>query len=80
MIKSAEIQRPYPLGHGGRLFYYDLSEHHELIVILSSIKQNSNIRNILKKLVFFFILVSMFNSDENGLYMFKSNDKIYTNN
>ena len=52
--------------------YYDLSEHHELIFILFSIKQTSNIRNILKKLIFFFILVSMFKTDENGIYMFKS--------
>ena len=42
--------------------------------------QNSNIRNILTKLLIFFKIVSMFNFDESGLSMFKNNDKIYTLN
>ena len=54
--------------------HHDLSEHNLLIFINFSTVQNSNICNIFKKLIIFCILVSMFDYDEIGQCMFKSND------
>ena len=59
--------------------YYDISVHNLMIFILFSILIFSLCKIVtyvtcLEKLIIFFILVSMFNFDESGLYMFKSND------
>ena len=51
-----------------------------VIFINFSTVQNSNICNIFKKLIIFCILVSLFDNDESGLYMFKSNGYIYRSN
>ena len=55
MIKSAEIQRPYPLGHGGRLEGIEIPERKFLVTV---VVRYSTCRSTAKKFISVYLIQS----------------------